>query len=213
MEPVQPPILSYEDINSAAEDFLKCHQSDERLPVQIEEIVEFNLKMDIVPFPELQRNYDIEGFISRDLTWIYVDDFIYSNRPARYRFTLAHEVGHLILHRDLIKSIHPPSVADWKDFILSVDEEVYGWMEWQAYSFAGLVLVPRKFLVRDLHLQIKALKDKIELVKSKNLSRESYQEYVIEAIANKLIKTYDVSVDVLKKRIAKEIEKGTVEVP
>jgi Zn-dependent peptidase ImmA (M78 family) len=213
MEPLEPPILSYEDINDYAEKFLREQRADDKLPVPIEEIVEFDLKLDIVPFPELQKNFDIEGFISRDLTCIYVDDFIFLNRPARYRFTLAHEVGHLILHKNLTESIRPESVADWKNFILNVDEEVYDWLEWQAYAFAGLLLVPRKFLFIDFQQQINVLKDKIELVKFRNLPKDSYQEYVIDAIASKLIKTYDVSRDVLIKRIEKEIKNGMIIIP
>jgi hypothetical protein len=46
----------------------------------------------------------------------------------------------------LIRNIRPTSVAEWKDFILQVDQEAYEWVEWQAYPFAGMVLVPRKSL-------------------------------------------------------------------
>lgn len=211
--PFSPPILSYEDINNHAEKFLKKYKADDKLPVPIEEIVEFDLGLDIVPFPGLQRDFDIDGFISGDLTCIYVDDFIYLNRPSRYNFTLAHEVGHLVLHKDLIKTLHPTSIGEWKDFVIQVDEEVFDWLEWQAYTFAGLILVPRKFLFEYFSCQIKALEDKLKLVKLKNLPKDSYQEYVIDAIASKLIKTFDVSIDVLRKRIAKEIEKGMLVIP
>lgn len=213
MEPLEPPILSYEDINNYADSFLINHKADKSLPVPIEEIIEFNLGLDIVPFPGLQRDFDIDGFISGDLTCIYVDDFIYLNRPARYRFTLAHEIGHLVLHKDLIENIRPKSVADWKDFILQVDEEEYDWLEWQTYTFAGLVLVPRKYLFEHFPRQTEATKNKIELVKSKKLPRDSYQDYIIDAIASKLIKIYDVSIDVLRKRISKEVEKGLLIIP
>jgi Zn-dependent peptidase ImmA (M78 family) len=169
--PLTPPIISYEDINNSAEIFLKNHGAGDKLPVPIEEIVEFDLGLDIVPFPGLQRDFDIDGFISGDLTCIYVDDFIFLNRPTRYRFTLAHEIGHFVLHKDLIENIHPKSVADWKDFILQVNEEEYDWLEWQAYTFAGLVLVPRKSLFEHFSHQIKALEDKIEFVKSKNFPK------------------------------------------
>jgi Zn-dependent peptidase ImmA (M78 family) len=203
-----PYFLSYEDINSHAESFLATHNPRLRLPVPIEEIAEFNLRIDIFPFPNLQRTFDIEGFISGDLSCIYVDDFIYSNRPRRYRFTLAHEIGHFVLHKELIQNIRPKSIPDWKDFIDNIDEETRNWLEWQAYTFGGLVLVPRTSLVGHFQYELDSLKDKIALVKSKNLPVDSYQEYVIDAIANKLVKTYDVSRDVLVKRISKEIEKG-----
>ena len=59
-----PYFLSYEDINSHAESFLATHHPKLRLPVPIEEIAEFNLRIDIFPFPNLRRTFDIEGFIS-----------------------------------------------------------------------------------------------------------------------------------------------------
>ena len=209
----QPPILSYEKINTYAESFLHDHVIDNELPVPVEKIVEFKLGLDIIPFPDLQRNFDIEGFISGDLKNIYVDEYIYNNRPTRYYFTLAHETGHYVIHKELIKHIRPSSVAAWKDFIDEVDGEVYGWLEYQAYAFGGLLLVPRKFLLKHFPEQIKALKQKIEFVKSQDIPKDSYREYVIETIAGNLSKTYDVSPGVLRKRISKEIEIGMLNVP
>lgn len=209
----QPPILSYENINEYAETFLREYGIDNELPVPIEEIVEFKLKVDIIPFPDLQRNYDIEGLMSRDFKNIYVDEYTYNNRLTRYYFTLAHEVGHYVIHRKLIESIVPSSKADWKDFIARVDDETYSWLEYQAYAFAGLVLVPRKYLYKHFPEQIKDLEQKIELVKSKDLPKDSYQEYVIETIASNLTKTYDVSLSALKKRISKEVQIGKLDIP
>jgi Zn-dependent peptidase ImmA (M78 family) len=207
------PILSYEDVNGRVEQFLKNQHPKGTLPIPIEEIVDLNLRLNIFPFPGLQRDFDIDGFISNDLTTIYVDEVIYSKRPARYHFTLAHEVGHLVLHRDLIEAIHPKSVTDWQNFISNVDKETYDWLEWQAYSFAGLLLVPRNSLKKHFRRQLHALKDKIDLVKSKGLPPDSYREYLIDSIAHRLIRAYDVSIDVLTRRISKEIEKGLLVLP
>ncbi len=202
------PILSYEDINKLAEDFLREHNRNEILPVDIEAIAEFDLGLNIFPFPNLQETFDIEGFISGDLEVIYVDEFIYYQRPTRYRFTLAHEIGHYVFHSDLIASFHPQSVADWGKFILAIDGETYDWLEWQAYSFAAAVLVPRVSLKQNFHNELELLQPKIDFIRSKGLSAESSQDYIVNAIATKLIGIYDVSADVLNKRISKEIEKG-----
>jgi len=202
------PILSYEDINKLAEDFLREHNRNEILPVDIEAIAEFDLGLNIFPFPNLQETFDIEGFISGDLEVIYVDEFIYYQRPTRYRFTLAHEIGHYVFHSDLIASFHPQSVADWGKFILATDGETYDWLEWQAYSFAAAVLVPRVSLKQNFHNELELLQPKIDFIRSKGLSAESSQDYIVNAIATKLIGIYDVSADVLNKRISKEIEKG-----
>jgi Zn-dependent peptidase ImmA (M78 family) len=205
---ITAPILSYDDINKHAEDFLQEHKRNEILPVDIEAIAEFDLNLNIFPFPNLQVTFDVEGFISGDLDVIYVDEFIYYQRPARYRFTLAHEIGHYVFHSDLIASFHPQSVADWSKFVLGIDEETYGWLEWQAYSFAAAVLVPRVSLKQNFCEELQLLQPKIDFIRSKGLSVESSQDYIVNAIAARLIGIYDVSADVLNKRISKELEKG-----
>jgi Zn-dependent peptidase ImmA (M78 family) len=205
---ITAPILSYDDINKRTEDLLREYKRNKILPVDIEAIAEFNLGLNIFPFPNLQQTFDIEGFISGDLNVIYVDEFIYYQRPARYRFTLAHEIGHYVFHSDLIASFHPQSVADWSKFVLGIDEETYGWLEWQAYSFAAAVLVPRVSLKQNFRKELKLLQPKIDFIRSKGLSVESSQDYIVNAIATKLIGIYDVSADVLNKRISKELEKG-----
>ena len=205
---ITAPILSYDDINKRAEDLLREYKRNKILPVDIEAIAEFNLGLNICPFPNLQQTFDIEGFISGDLNVIYVDEFIYYQRPARYRFTLAHEIGHYVFHSDLIASFHPQSVADWSKFVLGIDEETYGWLEWQAYSFAAAVLVPRVSLKQNFRKELKLLQPKIDFIRSKGLSVESSQDYIVNAIATKLIGIYDVSADVLNKRILKELGKG-----
>jgi Zn-dependent peptidase ImmA (M78 family) len=187
---------------------LREHNRNETLPVDIEAIAEFDLGLNIFPFPNLQETFEVEGFIAGDLNVIYVDEFIYYHRLARYRFTLAHEIGHYVFHSDLIASFHPQSVADWSKFILAIDEDTYGWLEWQAYSFAAAVLVPRISLKQDFHNELKLLRPKIDLIRSRGLSVESSQDYIVNAIATKLIGIYDVSADVLNKRISKELEKG-----
>jgi Zn-dependent peptidase ImmA (M78 family) len=211
--PFRAPYLSYEKINEIVEDFLEKYGIGSRLPVPIDEVIEFKYGIDIVPFPNLQNDFDIDGFISGDLSSIYVDDSIFRTRPFRYRFTLAHEIGHLVLHKDLIGNIHPRSVAEWREFILQVDQEAYDWVEWQAYTFSGMVLVPRKSLKEDFVRRIKGLREKIALVKSADLPTDSYLEYVINAIATDLIEKYGVSKEILIKRITKEVEKGTFKIP
>jgi Zn-dependent peptidase ImmA (M78 family) len=205
---ITAPILSYEDINRCAEEFLIKHEQTDTLPVDIEAIAEFNLGLNIFPFPGLQKTFDVEGFISGDLTTIYVDEFIYYQRPSRYRFTVAHEIGHYILHSEVMSAVHPQSVSEWKNFVSGIDEDAYDWLEWQAYTFAGAVLVPRIALKEHFYRELVSLQPKIELVQSKGLSVEASIDYIVDAIARKLIAIYDVSMDVLTRRINKEIEKG-----
>jgi hypothetical protein len=211
--PLHAPGLSYEQINEAAESFLSAHHPDKTLPVPIEEIIEFDFGLDIVPFPDLQKTFDVDGFMAGDMSSIYVDDFIYTNRYSRYRFTLAHEIGHIILHKDILSEIRPARVSAWEQFIENVDIETYGWIEYQAYAFGGLVLVPRYDLLPHCSDEIGRLQEKIEEARLRELPKESYTEYVVEAASTKLAGRYDVSTEVMKRRISKEIEKGNITVP
>lgn len=106
-----------------------------------------------------------------------------------------------------------PICAHLRICVFKVDEDAYGSLEWQAYTFAGLLLVLRKSLGKHYSYQMKILKSKIDFAKLEKLPKDSYKEYVISAIARKLIRTYDVSIDVLIKRISKEIEKGAFLIP
>ena len=136
------PHYSYNQLRQFADKFLAEYNSHDLIPVPIEEIAEVSLGLGIIPIPGLQRAFEIEGFIDSDLSAITVDQFVLENRAKRYRFTLAHEIGHLYLHRTILEQVKFSSIEEWKRFQLDVDSEDYNWLEWQAYCFAGLVLVP-----------------------------------------------------------------------
>lgn len=140
---IRVPRLSYEGLREAADRFLAEHGATDAVPVPIEEIVEFGLGINIIPLPGLQVGHEIDGFLSADMTEISVDLYVFDNRPARYRFTLAHEAGHIVLHGDVLKAVAPTSIPDWKQFVRELPEPERSALEWQAYAFAGLALAPR----------------------------------------------------------------------
>lgn len=80
---LQPPVLSYADLRRRARDFLRTHHPAGTIPVPIEEIVEFNYRIDIVPLPGLQEAFEVDGFISSDLKAITVGNsaWISMTRP------------------------------------------------------------------------------------------------------------------------------------
>lgn len=143
MDRLRVPGLSYEDVRGHAEEFLSRHHPSRTIPIPIEEIVEFSLGVNIIPIPDLLAVHDVDGFISADLSELSVDQFILERRPARYRFTLAHEVGHIVLHGSLLKEVRLRSVDDWKRFVREMPETERASLEWQAYAFGGLVLAPK----------------------------------------------------------------------
>lgn len=137
------PYLPYDVLRQRVEAFLSEYHPDETIPVPIEEIVEFKFDMDIVPVPGLQDGYDTVAYITRDLSEIRVDEYVLAHREARYRFSLAHELGHRVLHSELIAQIDFHDIESWKNAVQhSIPEREYGYLEFHAHSFAGLVLVP-----------------------------------------------------------------------
>lgn len=83
---------------------------------------------------------------------ISIDKSVEPGTP-RFNFTLAHELGHFLMHRHLLDYI-----SIWKDFsiIEDGDRELYlnqltsdnpkTWIEWQANKFAASLLLPRATL-------------------------------------------------------------------
>ena len=138
--------LKYDDLRAEVVTFVSGFKVSQAIPVDVEAIADIRLALDIVPVAGLRRGRDIDGYLSTDRTAIYVDAAM-SEGPIfnRYRFTLAHEVGHWYLHEDLYEAVRK-SGSSFVDFHNDLPEEQRMWYEWQAYSFAGLLLVPRDAL-------------------------------------------------------------------
>jgi hypothetical protein len=191
------PIYSYEDIRRKADEFLRKHHATGSIPIPIEEIVEFQLEMDIVPTPGLHVLLETDGFITSDLKEIYVDEFVYQSRLGRYRFTLAHEVGHSILHRDLFQHRRFRSIAEWKKFLNSIPEKEHGWLEYQAYAFAGLILVPNDQLDREA-------RKCVERIRSEGIDLAQNWDFAWSRVAAFLAKQFEVSSQVIERRLGKD---------
>ena len=192
---VEVPHYSYEQIRAQADAFLAKYNSNSAIPIPIEQIAEFEFKLNIIPIPGLQDSMEVCGFISSDFQSINVDQFVMERREKRYRFTLAHELGHLWLHQKIFQKFNFHSIADWKSFQKEIDAEDYGWIEYQAYAFGGLVLVPRAPLAS--HRSTCE-----QLIKKEGLdpTTEPAQCYVVEM----LTRIFNVSREVIEKRLAKD---------
>ncbi len=136
-----PQVLSYDDLRREAEEFLSEYHKSLQIPTPIEEIVEFDLSMDVIPVLGLKDEISVDAFLASDLSTIYIDDETLKHVPARFRFSLAHEAGHWWLHDSLYQDRQISSIPDWKRVYQDLGAD-YKWFEFQANSFAGLVLVP-----------------------------------------------------------------------
>jgi len=148
---------SRDKIAAIGKRFLQQYHPTYSVPIPIESIVESSLGMDIIPVPNLKQSskeagLDIDAFISSDLRSITVDQFILEQRENRYRFTLAHEVAHMLLHGHIYKQYKFATLEDWVSTMIAIQstpqqQKTREWAEWQADELAGFILVPRGILI------------------------------------------------------------------
>lgn len=194
---IKIPFFSYEEIRNRADDFLRQYHPSRKIPVPIEEIIEFQMNIDIFPIEGLHTILDVDGFTISDLSTICVDDFVYKSRPGRYRFTLAHEVGHIVLHRNIYLNASFHNIQEWKDFINSISDKDHSWLEYHAYTFGGLVLVPGEHLIRLTEFYVNR-------IQKEDISLRENWDFAWDRIADQLAKDFEVSTQVIEKRLGKD---------
>ncbi len=136
------PDRSYDDLRDIADRFLAEHHPDGTLPVPVEEIIEFRLLLNIIPIPGLRRFFDIDGYVSKSLRDISVDQYIQESRPDHYRYVLAHELSHVLIHGHIVSQFDFDSIEAWKVAILGIPKEERAVYDGQAHELGTLILVP-----------------------------------------------------------------------
>lgn len=189
------PYYSKDDLRERAAAFLAEHNASGTIPVNIEYIVEAGFEMDIVPVPGLQDCIEAVAYITRDLQEIRVDDFVYQHRVNRYRFSLAHELAHRRLHQEQWQQMHFHDVASWKEAVSrSIPEREYGYVEFHANFFAGLVLVPP--------LSLQTSFDKcVELAKQHGIDIADETSGAQAIVESYIAKEFEVSAEVVHRRL------------
>jgi Zn-dependent peptidase ImmA (M78 family) len=184
--------LSYNKIGEVANSFLDAHQAFRILPIPIEEIAERGLNLTIAPISGMKSDYDVEGCLDSNLTTIFIDTNIYMKNEHRARFTIAHEIGHLILHNKIFRDLRISRPEDIYKLTNTITEDEYGWLEYQAYTFAGHVLVPKIELIKELNLRLPVSKDR----------SVRFEELI--PVAPEIYDRFCVSGEVLYRRLEKE---------
>lgn len=198
MAAFRPAVLSYHDLRKLADEFLDEFHEERSLPVPIEEIVEFDFEIELVPLEGILDDLEVDAFLTSDLKSIYVDAFVMEHRRRRLRFSLAHELAHHELHRPLYEGARIASVSDWRRVQDAISEDDYAWFEFQANSFAGLVLVPPRELKAQSAAAVKAARQ--AGLSEATLSSDAGQAHVARWLADQ----FDVSEQVIEKRMEKD---------
>ncbi|HRK04692.1 MAG TPA: ImmA/IrrE family metallo-endopeptidase [Chlorobiota bacterium] len=166
--------------------------------LNIELVVEKDLGMRIIPYKGLLEEVGAEAILLWNLTDIFVDESGFSSsRRRRFRFSLAHEVGHAILHRSLAHLHRPKSRTDYVLMVQNMNSMYHALFEWQANEFAGRLLVPKHRLQFHLEQQ----RDFI-MVAAKMVGGSEQQ--LSDILSLGLCDVFDVSKEVIEIRLREE---------
>jgi hypothetical protein len=144
---LRAPVLRWRDIRETAQKFREKYPACQQPPIDILAVAEFDLGLSIETLP-LQASGSLpEALLLPDMKTLVLDKDTFMHPKAhRIRFSVAHEIGHLVLHADLYSKLKFDSVEDWIRFIEEIPSDTYQWIERQADEFAGSLLVDRERL-------------------------------------------------------------------
>ena len=197
---IKSPRIKFEEIRKQADEFRLRNWKQGVLPVDILRIAEFNLDLDFIPVDKLKSTFDIDALLFNGLKSIAVDkaEFMNDIFENRLRFSVAHEIGHIVLHSSIYEKLSFDSLDEKIKFISLIDEEEYNWIEQQAYEFAGRLLVPLAELEQSLKEISKGIKKFKEKFGNDNI------EMISTYVSSHICKKFGASDIVIQKRIKVE---------
>jgi len=154
--------LENEKIEAIA-DKIRLKNWGNSIPVDVELLAE-RLGLTLTPIPGLSKLAGQEAFLTGSLDEIILED---DSNYFRTRFSIAHELGHFILHSEQIKSLRAVSYDEWKQTILEMPASIWSRAEIQAHEFAARLLVPTEHLIGEIKKFEKELKS-IQIVIGEN---------------------------------------------
>ncbi|MBF0437137.1 MAG: ImmA/IrrE family metallo-endopeptidase [Magnetococcales bacterium] len=152
--------LPKEKIEAAAQNLLGGYRKkfglEVDLPVPVEEILESFLGLNL-EFDDLRKRLGVPDILGA--TWVRerrvvidqsLDPTEDPRKEGRYRFTIAHELGHWELHRHIFEGVPGQGVLfddSPEPSIVCRSKSRKDPMEWQADAFAGCLLMPKGAMI------------------------------------------------------------------
>jgi len=133
----------------------------------------------IFPVPNLRKDFSVDSYISSDFSQICIDKRCYEREENRCRFTYAHEIAHLILHREFYQSVMIQDVQSYLIFQNTLTHQEIKRLEIQAHLFAGFILLPNTQFLQTISKLTKSFGD-IEAITVSDMGM------IIRALASKL---------------------------
>ena len=113
------PFFKKSEIQGEVDAFCAKYKIDQQqVPLDVELIVEADLRLELRPEANLFKRTEMDALLTSNRKTIMVDldRFTKKNLQSRLRFTIAHEIGHYVLHEAIYKDVKFGSVEDWLDF-------------------------------------------------------------------------------------------------
>lgn len=198
--------LTFQEIRELANKTRVEHSKNDSIPVEIEFIIEHGFGMEIIPVNNLKSELDIEAFVSQDLKSISIDARAYEDDrfQGRSRFTLAHELGHRVLHHEFYSKFEYASEEDWLNKIEGLDIGDLDWYESHANEFAGSILIPSKFLHQEIRELTEEIHELIDQANSAGFADEEIIDRTEDYIGRKICKKFNVSASAIVTRLYRE---------
>jgi Zn-dependent peptidase ImmA (M78 family) len=184
------PVYSSKEIEQIVEPLITSIGSP---PIEVELIAE-RKGFDLIPIEGLRNLSSTDAYLSTHLKQIAYDPNVVNNR---IRFSIAHELGHYYLHKEILDAVRFESFDKWKKTIKEIPGWFWGTVEKQANQFAAKLLVPRRLIIAtipDYSFELSAAKliipDDIDAIR--------------EFLAVPLARKFEVSEDVIRIRLERE---------
>jgi hypothetical protein len=176
---IEAPCLFGPEIKNKADLFRKKIWNNS-IPIDMEDIIELKLRMEIIPTKSLQTRFGIDALITSNWQSVYIDydRYVDERYQNRLRFSLAHEIGHFVLHKEIYSGLSIKNLEDFYRFFRDIPQKQYEYFEVQSNKFANYFLVPRERLFAE--------RDK--LVESNNLEtidRNTLNSYLAVPLSKK----------------------------
>ncbi len=178
------------NINRLVEEFLTKYNINET-PVKVEELAKEKLGIIVVRRPYTAQNKLAAMLIRDEASGKVIIALNGDHNKEKQRFSIAHELGHFLLHPAEKLFVDRDFSVDYRDSKASIGKHI---KEVEANRFAGNLLVPKRFLVQDLR----------NYLTEKNIDKIK--------ISRELSKKYEVSTNTINIRINSlldEIDEGS----
>ncbi len=178
--------ITYREYRQIANSFIKqigFHCKTD-LPLDIELMLE-KAGHQIIPLYNLYSDYGIKGIVIKKIDGfdIAIDNNHYMNEEFYFRFTLAEELAHILVHPHIYEVLD--TIEDVIEFTNKISDEEYRKMEQQAKSLASCLLFP-DYLFDEYILQFCSEHLK-ELKETTFYSKDDLGGYISEKTYRKLL--------------------------